>query len=157
MKYLVLILYTALCFSVSAQQPINTCPEGVYCHNEIMKRLPDYKFDYVDSTQIVGKKVFVFSNPEKEEVQFFYDTYITGADLDLKIKGHKSFKLSSIAAQYLTMYKIYSDFFGGIRSIEYLKKDGEYWTFKNGSIDVSRMSRPEGYWTIKTNFKHAQQ
>ncbi len=153
MKQLIVIITMLFSVDLIAQATVkNYCADGRNCHEEILKVLTDYTFSYADSTQIAGKYVYVYKNKDGDKLQFFYSMFTKGEDIDIKIKGVKTYQLSSIVAQYLTAYKIYNEYFGGDKSITDIKQNELLWNYllvnKKKILSMSPIDN-KGNWLMR--------
>lgn len=152
----IITLYFIICSLTlfSQKSAMNICQKQIQinqCTEDILKILNGYQYNYTDTIDKY-QTAFVYKNNEGDLLAFIYQRTVEGANPDLKKQGITYYTLKTIKAQFLTLYKIYTDYYGRNITVDQLKKNEDYWhVSKNGVsyyFEVAKSSQP-GYWQIR--------
>ena len=145
MKQIILVIAMLLSIHLTAQTTVkNYCIDGRSCHEQVLKLFTDYTFDYADSVKLPSKFVYVYKNTAGDKIQFFYDMFMRDEA--------KVYEFRSIACQYANAYRIYTEYFGGTKPSEEIKKYDLLWNYtyqnKKKTLSMSPMDN-KGNWLMR--------
>lgn len=157
MKEYFLSIGILLCLSSNSQTTIKKGCEVLSTKDQEKKVATDIAavvqgYTLALDTTIRGEHLFVFENKDEDELQVWFYSSIVGENADLKQKGHVEFKLTKVVGQYLTISKIYTDYFGRVYNAEAVR-NSEYdsWQVmcngKKKSVSF-QTAQQKGYWYI---------
>lgn len=157
MKYLLILLLIAS--NVNGQQTLkNGCNKMFIDGKE--KLFIDSVLSYIDGyyfvkdTSLYGTdyKISIYTNNELDELQFWFNKIIVGEDFNKKESGTPMLEFDKIIGQYLTVEKIYLNYYGRVVDMKVVShNENDTWKPFCNDFQVWIKFRPiqrKGYWEI---------
>jgi hypothetical protein len=120
--------------------------------DSVISYTPGYKFLKDTSLYGTNSHIYVYTNIEGDELQFWFSKVLYGEDANRKIAGTPMLSFDKIVGQFLTVEKIYLNYYGRETDIGAVTKNGrDTWKPVCNGKEVwvrFRTIQRKGYWEI---------